>query len=102
MLFSCLASVAFTICLCRRPTKKPVVAASVPAVKHEWVSDVEFGPASQVIQSKGKARARLGSPVIVSSDESGSDQFFDTPKAKGRLSVNIPKSVKKQQYVLGI
>lgn len=98
MLFNCLAAVAFAICLRRRPTKKAVV--TVPTVKNERVSDVEVWPVSN--QSKGKAQARLGSPVIVSSDDSGSDQFSDTPKAKGRPSVIIPKSLKKHQYVLGI
>lgn len=77
MSISLLAAVAFTVCPCRRPTKKP---ATVPAVKLEQVSDVDLLPASQ--QPKGKAPARLESPIDISSDESGSDQLSDTPKQR--------------------
>ena len=81
MSFRSLASLAFTLYLCRRPTKKLV---TVPAVKQEQLSDVDLWPVSHKL--KGKARARLESPVVVSSDESGSDKFSDTPKVKGRPS----------------
>jgi hypothetical protein len=45
------------------------------------VSDVELWAFSQ--QSKGKAPARLQSPIIISSDDSNydSDQLSDSPKA---------------------
>ena len=79
MSFGSLASLVYTIYLCRRLKKKLV---TVPAVKHEQFSDIELWPVSH--QSKGKAPAHPESPVIVSSDESGSDMFSDTPKAKGR------------------
>jgi hypothetical protein len=92
-----LASVAFTVCPCRRPTKRLPV---VPAVKREQASDIELGPVSQ--QSKGKARLR--SPVIVSSDESGHDQLSDTPKAKGHSSASgiIPEALENQRCLLSI
>ena len=97
MSFSCLAAVAFTVCLCRRPTKKPV---SVPAVKHEQVSDVELWPASQ--QPKEKALARLESPIVISSDESGFDWLPVAPKMKGRPSGTIPSTLENQRYVFSV
>ena len=79
MSFSYFAAVLFTVCLCRRPTKKLV---AVPVVKREQVPDVDLWPASQ--QPKGKASARLESPIVITSDESGSDELpvKVTPKAK--------------------
>ena len=91
------ASIAFTVCLCRWPTKRLV---AVPAVKHEEASDIELWPVSQ--QSKGKAC--LWSPVIVLSDESGHDQFSNTPKAKEHLSASgtMPEVLENQQCLLTI
>ena len=97
MSFSSLVSIAFTIRLCRRPTMKLV---TIPAVKHEQVSDTELWPVPR--QSKGKAPARLESPVAVSSDEPEYDQLSDTPKAKGCPSGTIAKALKHEQYLLRI
>jgi hypothetical protein len=51
-------------------------------------------------QSKGKAPARLESPVISSSDESGSGQISDTPKGKGRPSVIISKALESVSWFI--
>ena len=95
MSFGYFAAVSFTVCICRHPTKKLV---TVPAVKREQVSDVDLWPASQ---PKGKASARLESPIVITSDESGSDQLpvKITPKAKS-LSGTIPKALENQRYLL--
>ena len=71
MSFSRFATIAFTVCLCRRPTKKPV---TVP--KREPVSDVDLWPTSQ--QPKGKTSARLESPINITSDDSDSNAKEDT------------------------
>lgn len=81
MSFSRFATVAFTVCLCRRPTKKPV---TVPAAKREPVSDVDLWPASQ--QPKGKTSARLESPINITSDESNSDAKEDTDTVSAIVS----------------
>ncbi|KAF8969130.1 hypothetical protein BDZ97DRAFT_1754747 [Flammula alnicola] len=115
------------------PTKKSQAVprltrktASLPAVKREQSSDVELRSPSPPAprQSKGKVRARLESPIDISSDESGMDQLFvetyrirpnlslcsgidcpvsspvfsdDTPKAKGRPSATITKAREKHR-----
>jgi hypothetical protein len=97
MSFSSLAAVPFTVSLCRRPAKKPT---AVPAVKLEQVSDVELqspGPLRRPVSrhSKGKAPARyLESPVDISSEESGLDQFPVVPKVKGHQSPEVPVTPK--------
>ena len=78
---------------CRRPITKKLAAAV--SVKQEHVSDVDLSSAYQ--QPKGKNPARLGSPIVITDDESGSDQNFDTPKAKGRPN---PKALEKDQRYL--
>ena len=97
MSFSFLATIAFTVCLCRCPTKKPV---AVPDVKCEEVSDVELWPASQ--QPKGKAPAHLESPIVISDDESAFDRFPVPPKMKGHPSGTVPNALEDQQYLLRV
>ena len=82
----------FTDCLFRRPIKK---AATAPAVKLEEGSDAETWIATQ--QSMGKSQRRLGSPVVVSSDESGPKGLSDTPRVKGRPSRTNPKALENQR-----
>ena len=65
-------------CLCRRPTKKPVAVPA--AVKLEQDSDVDPSSVSQ--RSKGKAPARLESPIVITTDDEDSDQISDTPKKR--------------------
>ena len=72
--------------------RRPLKRNTAPAVKAEHVSDTELWSADVSRQSKGKAPARLGSPINVSSDGSGSDGLSDTPQAKGRPSGTIRKN----------
>ena len=81
-------ALVFTVCLCRHPTKKLV---TLPAVKHEQVSDVDLWPPSQ--QPKGKVYTRLEFPIVITSDDSGSDQLPDTPNVKAPRSGTIPKAL---------
>ena len=70
---------------------------AAPTVKLERESDADLSSWTASQESKKKVRARMVSPVAVSSDESGSDGFSDTPKAKGRPSGTNPKALKNQQ-----
>ena len=74
---------------------KKVASATATAVKPEQVSDME--PLHVSRKLKGKAPARVVSPVNVSGDVSGDDQFSDTPKAKGRPSVTVPEALENQR-----